>query len=99
MLDIIYYSLGVIIVALQISFLAFIIVLFNKNKYNSIAGIRGRIVLLSIILALYIFKVILAVILSESLVLEILGVTLWVVLAVQNICYILTRKKQINNHP
>lgn len=85
MLDIIYNGLGVAIVVLAVIYLILITVLMVKHAYDNVASIKVRIVFTSILFALFIFKMIPAVMLGKSIGNEIFCAILWAICTVLGI--------------
>lgn len=79
MLDIIYNGLGVAIVVLAVIYLILITVLMVKHAYDNVASIKVRIVFTSTLFALFIFKMIPAVMLGKSIGSEIFCAILWAI--------------------
>lgn len=79
MLNIIYTSLGLAIVILAVIYLILITVLLINKKYSNVASIKIRIVLTSILCALFIIKIIPAIMLGKSIVSEIFCAILWTI--------------------
>lgn len=82
MLNIIYASLGLAILILAVIYLILITVLMIKKKYSNVASIKVRIVFTSILCALFIIKIIPAIMLGKSIVSEIFCAILWAICTV-----------------
>ena len=82
MLNIIYASLGLAILILAVIYLILITVLMIKKKYSNVASIKVRIVFTSILCALFIIKIIPAIMLGQSIVSEIFCAILWAICTV-----------------
>ena len=86
MLNIIYASLGLAILILAVIYLILITVLMIKKKYSNVASIKVRIVFTSILCALFIIKIIPAIMLGKSIVSEIFCAILWAICTVLGFC-------------
>ncbi len=82
MLNIIYASLGLAILILAVIYLILLTVLMIKKKYSNVASIKVRIVFTSILCALFIIKIIPAIMLGKSIVSEIFCAILWAICTV-----------------
>lgn len=82
MLNIIYASLGLAILILAVIYLILITVLMIKKKYSNVASIKVRIVFTSILCALFIIKIIPAIMLGKSILSEIFCAILWAICTV-----------------
>lgn len=82
MLNIIYASLGLAILILAVIYLILITVLMIKKKYSNVASIKVRVVFTSILCALFIIKIIPAIMLGKSIVSEIFCAILWAICTV-----------------
>ena len=82
MLNIIYASLGLAILILAVIYLILITGLMIKKKYSNVASIKVRIVFTSILCALFIIKIIPAIMLGKSIVSEIFCAILWAICTV-----------------
>lgn len=85
MSEIIYASVELAILILAVVYLVLITVLMIKKKYCNVASIKVRIVFTSILSALFIIKIIPAVVLGKSIGSDIFCAVLWAICTV--ICY------------
>lgn len=76
---IVYNIVGSATVIMAVVYLAITTVWMFKKEFNSVANIKGRIVLSSILLALFIVKIITAVILGDAIGSEIVCAVIWAV--------------------
>lgn len=98
MLSIIYTSLKLAIVVLALIYLIFITVLMIKDLYNDVACIKARIVFTSILFALFIFKMIPALILGISIGNDILCSVLWAICTILNVsCLEVCKRDTLNS--
>lgn len=82
MSEIIYASVGLAILILAVVYLVLITVLMIKKKYSNVASIKVRIVFTSILFALFIIKIIPAIVLGKSIVNDIFCAVLWAICTV-----------------
>lgn len=82
MSEIIYASVGLAILILAVVYLVFITVLMIKKKYSNVASIKVRIVFTSILFALFIIKIIPAIVLGKSIGNDIFCAILWAICTV-----------------
>lgn len=97
MLGIIYGSLRLAIVDLSLIYLIFLTVLMIKDIYTNVACIKVQIVFTSILFALFIFKMIPALILGISIGYDILCAVLWVIFTVLNVLCLKDAKRDTLN--
>lgn len=82
MLEIIYASLALAILILAVVYLIFSTVLMSKKKYLNVASIKVRLVFTSILFALFIIKIILAIVLGKSIGNDTFCAILWAICTV-----------------
>lgn len=82
MSEIIYASVGLAILILAVVYLVLITVLMIKKKYSNVASIKVRLVFTSILFALFIIKIIPAVVLGKSIGSDIFCAVLWAICTV-----------------